>query len=86
MDTKEIEEKVLFALEEIRPFLQRDGGDVSLVSIENDEHVKVRLEGTCAGCNINAITLKMGVENTIKRYVPNIKSVEDVGLEQNDEE
>lgn len=81
MDTKEIEDKVLIALEEIRPFLQRDGGDVSLVSIENNEHVKVRMEGTCAGCSINAITLKMGIENTIKKYAPTIKSVEDVGLE-----
>ena len=81
MDTKEVEEKVLIALQEIRPFLQRDGGDVSLVSIDNNEHVKVRLEGTCAGCSINAITLKMGIENTIKKYVPTIKSVEDVGLD-----
>ena len=81
MNSKEIEDKVLLALEEIRPFLQRDGGDVSLVSIENDEHVKVRLEGTCAGCSINAITLKMGVENTIKKYIPTILSVEDVGIE-----
>ncbi|MCK5906713.1 MAG: NifU family protein [Flavobacteriales bacterium] len=81
MDTKEIEDKVLIALEEIRPFLQRDGGDVSLVSIDNDINVKVRLEGTCAGCSINAITLKMGIENTIKKFVPNVKSVEDVGLE-----
>jgi len=81
MDTKEIEDKVLIALEEIRPFLQRDGGDVSLVSIDNEINVKVRLEGTCAGCNINTITLKMGIENTIKKYVPNVKSVEDVGLE-----
>ncbi len=83
MDTKEVEEKVLIALEEIRPFLQRDGGDVSLVSIDdNNEHVKVRLEGTCAGCSINAITLKMGIENTIKKYAPTVKSVEDVGLEE----
>jgi len=81
MAPEEIEEKVLIALEEIRPFLQRDGGDVSLVSIGEDGHVKVRLEGTCAGCSINAITLKMGVENTIKKYAPTIKSVEDVGLE-----
>lgn len=83
MDNKEIEEKVLFALEEIRPFLQKDGGDVSLVSIDNNnEHVKVRLEGTCAGCSINAITLKMGIENTIKKYAPTVKTVEDVGIEE----
>lgn len=82
MNTKEVEDKVLLALEEIRPFLQNDGGDVSLVSIDNNEHVKVRMEGTCAGCSINAITLKMGIENTIKKYAPTILSVEDVGLEE----
>ncbi|MEN8139264.1 MAG: NifU family protein [Bacteroidota bacterium] len=81
MNSEEIKEKVLIALGEIRPFLQRDGGDVSFIALEDDVHVKVRLEGTCAGCSINAITLKMGVENTIKKYVPSIKSVVDVGLE-----
>ena len=84
MDSNAIKANILKALHEIRPFLQRDGGDVSLVSIENDEHVKVRLEGTCAGCSINAITLKMGVESTIKKYAPSIISVEDVGIEVED--
>jgi Fe-S cluster biogenesis protein NfuA len=84
MDSKEIEKNVLKALEEIRPFLQRDGGDVSFVSIDDNKDVKVRLEGTCAGCNINTITLKMGVEATIKKYAPSINSVTDIGLEIED--
>ena len=78
MTKEETVEKIQFALEEIRPFLQRDGGDVSFVELVDDTHVKVQLEGTCAGCSINAITLKMGVENTIKKYVPTIESIENV--------
>lgn len=75
MNSKDTENNVKKALREIRPFLQRDGGDVSLISIKNNDLVEVRLEGTCAGCNINTITLKMGIEATIKRYVPHIKTV-----------
>jgi len=81
MESEKLKDNILKALDEIRPFLQRDGGDVTLIAIENDVDVKVRLEGTCAGCSINAITLKMGVEATIKKYVPSIMSVTDIGLE-----
>lgn len=69
-----IEQKINAALEEIRPFLQSDGGDISLVSVENDV-VKVKLHGSCTHCSINASTMKLGVENTIKKYVPEIKEV-----------
>lgn len=62
------------ALDEIRPFLQDDGGDISLVSVENHT-VKVQLEGNCAACTVNQMTLKSGVEMTIKKYVPHIKEV-----------
>ncbi len=63
------------ALEEIRPFLKSDGGDISLVSIEDDKHVKVRLEGACTSCSVNQMTLKAGVETTIKKYAPQIETV-----------
>jgi len=63
------------ALEEIRPFLRNDGGDISLVSIEGDKLVKVRLEGNCVGCSVNQMTLKSGVEMTIKKYAPQIEKV-----------
>lgn len=63
------------ALEEIRPFLQSDGGDISLISIDDDKSVKVRLEGNCIGCTVNQMTLKSGVEMTIKKYVPQIEEV-----------
>ena len=63
------------ALEEIRPFLNSDGGDISLVSIEDEKHVKVRFEGACTGCSVNQMTLKAGVETTIKKYAPQIETV-----------
>ena len=63
------------ALAEIRPFLESDGGDISLVAIEDDRLVKVQLEGACVGCSVNQMTLKSGVEMTIKKYVPQIEEV-----------
>ena len=75
MDSQEIEEKVLVALEEIRPFLASDGGDISLVAIENGKRVKVQLHGACVSCSVNQMTLKSGVEMTIKRHVPQIEEV-----------
>lgn len=75
MTTEEIRINVEKALTEIRPFLQRDGGDISLVSIEDDRLVKVQLLGACVGCHVNTMTLKSGVEMTIKRYAPQIEEV-----------
>ena len=82
MNSKEIKEKVLEALDEIRPFLASDGGDISLVSIDNDRIVNVKLHGACVGCSVNQMTLKTGVEMTIKKYVPQIERV--VGVEDHD--
>jgi Fe-S cluster biogenesis protein NfuA len=62
------------ALTEIRPFLNSDGGDIELISVE-DNIVKVRLTGACIACSVNQMTLKSGVEMTIKKYVPEIVSV-----------
>jgi Fe-S cluster biogenesis protein NfuA len=76
MTSEEVRLNVQKALEEIRPFLQSDGGDISLLSIEdNDTLVKVQLEGACVGCAVNQMTLKSGVEMTIKKYVPQIEKV-----------
>lgn len=77
MTAEDLQEKVEVALEEIRPFLKTDGGDISLIAIE-DNIVKVRLEGACVGCNVNQMTLKNGVEATIKKHAPQIESVIDV--------
>lgn len=75
MTAKELESKVEEALEEIRPFLQSDGGDISLISIEDGKIVKVQLQGACVGCSVNQMTLKTGVEMTIKKHAPQIESV-----------
>ncbi len=75
MTSKEIRSNVEKALEEIRPFLKSDGGDISLVAIEDDKRVKVQLQGACVGCSVNQMTLKSGVEMTIKKYAPQIEEV-----------
>lgn len=75
MTSEELKLSVEKALDEIRPFLQSDGGDISLISIDNENSVKVKLEGACVGCTVNQMTLKSGVEMTIKKYAPQIEEV-----------
>ena len=75
MTTEELTIEVQKALEEIRPFLKSDGGDITLVSIEEGKHVKVRLEGACTSCSVNQMTLRAGVETTIKKFAPQIETV-----------
>lgn len=75
MTTEELRVNIEKALDEIRPFLQSDGGDISLLSIEDGKKVKVQLEGACVGCSVNQMTLKSGVEMTIKKYAPQIEQV-----------
>ena len=70
-------EKVETALDNIRPTLQADGGDVELVDVENGI-VKVRLTGACGGCPMSQMTLKQGIERRIKEAIPEISSVEAV--------
>lgn len=78
MTSEEVKLNVEKALAEIRPFLESDGGNISLVSIEDDRLVRVQLEGACVGCTVNQMTLKSGVEMTIKKYVPQIEKVVNV--------
>ena len=75
--TESIKKRVQEALDEIRPQIQMDGGDVELVAVEKST-VKVRLVGHCAGCPMSAMTLKNSVEALIKERVPEIKKVEAV--------
>lgn len=70
-------EKVEAVINEIRPLLQADGGDIELVDVE-DGVVKVRLRGACAGCPGAQMTLKMGVERKLKEKIPEVKRVEPV--------
>lgn len=68
-------EKVEEMLEKVRPFLQRDGGDVELVDVEEDGTVKVKLTGACGSCPMATMTLKMGIEKTLKEHIPEVKEV-----------
>ncbi len=77
MTTQELRLNVEKALEEIRPFLQNDGGDIELISIENNE-VTVKLQVACTSCNVNQMTLKSGVEMTIKKYAPQREKVTNI--------
>ena len=72
-----MKEKVEKVIEEIKPYLQADGGDIELVDVE-DNVVKVKLRGACAGCPGAMMTLKFGVEKKIKEAVPEIERVEAV--------
>ena len=78
MTKEELTFNIEKALEEIRPFLNSDGGDITLVAIEDEKHVKVRLEGACTSCSLSISTLKAGVETTIKKYAPQIETVVNV--------
>jgi len=68
-------EKVEEALKQVRPALQRDGGDIELVSVEENGTIKVRLKGACGACPMSTMTLKMGVEKYLKQHVPEVKEV-----------
>ncbi|MGI6491183.1 MAG: NifU family protein [Peptococcaceae bacterium] len=70
-----MKEKVQEALDKVRPFLQRDGGDVELVGVTEQGDVQVRLRGACSGCPASQITLKQGIERVLKQEVPEIKQV-----------
>jgi len=70
-----MKEKVEITLERIRPSLQADGGDVKLIEVNPDGVVKVKLTGACGGCAMSQMTLKMGIERTLKQEVPEVKEV-----------
>jgi Fe-S cluster biogenesis protein NfuA len=70
-----MEEKVKEVIEQIRPFLKADGGDVEIVEITGDGTVKVRLTGACGHCPMSTMTLKMGIEKRLKESIPEVKEV-----------
>lgn len=74
-DQKSIKEKVIKALNRVRPYLQNDGGDIDLIEVTEDLTVKVKLTGACHGCPFAMQTLKAGVEQAIMQEVPEIKKV-----------
>jgi Fe-S cluster biogenesis protein NfuA len=77
---EEITSSVSASIETIRPYLQNDGGDISLVEVTDDFTVKVKLLGACGSCPYSIMTLKNGVEQAVKRDVPEVKEVVAVNL------
>ena len=70
-----LREKVENTLNNVRPSLQADGGDVELIDIDDNGVVKVALKGACAGCAMSQMTLKMGIEKILKQNIPEVSSV-----------
>ena len=75
MTNENLTARVLKALEKVRPYLQSDGGDITLVEVTDDMTVKVKLTGACHGCPYSMQTLKAGVEQAVKKEVPEIREV-----------
>jgi Fe-S cluster biogenesis protein NfuA len=77
-----VEQRILLALAELRPFLEADGGDISLVEVTRDGVARVKLHGACRRCSMSPMTLQAGVSEAIKRVAPSIRAVEAVNAEQ----
>ncbi len=73
-------EKVESALDEIRPYLNKDGGDIKVVSIDNNNIANIELLGNCESCPMSPMTLKLGVEEAIKKNVPEIKGIKTINF------
>ena len=73
-----LHERVSRVIQSFRPFIQADGGDIELVSVEDNGVVRVRLTGACAGCPMSTMTLKQGVERHLREHVPEVTTVEHV--------
>lgn len=77
MANEELKTKVINVLNQIRPYLQQDGGDLAFVELTDDNVVKVQLQGACGSCPYSRMTLKDGVEKAMIKALPEIKSVEE---------
>lgn len=73
-------EKIRKALGQLRPYLEEDGGDITLVDITDDNVARVELHGACVSCSMSMMTLKAGVEDAVKKVVPEIESVIAINL------
>lgn len=78
MEKELIEKRVKNILEQVRPYLQADGGDVNFVELTDDMVVMVELTGACGSCPYSTMTLKNGIESVMKKSIPEIKAVEQV--------
>ena len=77
---EELAQKVQNVIEQVRPYLQADGGDIKFIEITDDNTVNVELMGACGSCAFSTVTLKNGVESTIKKVLPEIKEVVAVNI------
>jgi Fe-S cluster biogenesis protein NfuA len=80
MEKLVIENKVRNVIDQIKPYLQQDGGDIEFVSLTEDYIVNVNLLGACGSCPFSTMTLKNGVEQAVRKAIPEIKSVEAINL------
>jgi len=80
MANAEIQKKVIEVIDQIRPYLEADGGNIKFVELTDDMIVMVELQGACSSCPHSLITLKRGVEDAVKKAVPEIVSVEAVNM------
>jgi len=80
MNKEEMNRKVQNVLDQVRPYLQADGGDINFVELTDDMVVNVELTGACGSCAFSTMTLKNGVEATLKKVLPEIKEVVAVNL------
>ena len=78
MDKELLEKRVKNILEQVRPYLQQDGGDVNFVELTDDMVVMVELTGACGSCPYSTMTLKNGIESVMKKSIPEIKAVEQI--------
>jgi Fe-S cluster biogenesis protein NfuA len=79
-DQSQTIEKIELALDEIRPFLKSDGGDISFIELQENGTVLVELHGACTGCSVNQMTLKSGVEMTVKKHAPEVQRVLEINM------
>jgi Fe-S cluster biogenesis protein NfuA len=70
-----LQQKVEEALDTIRPYLEADGGNVEVIEITDDQTLRIELKGACKSCNMSHMTMKSGIEETIRRAVPEIKEI-----------
>ena len=80
MATPDLQHRIQTTLDELRPYLKADGGDIRLVEITDDLVVRIELLGACADCSMINMTLKGGVESALKKAVPELKAIEAINL------
>ena len=85
LNKTELKIKVNEAIEQLRPFLHADGGDMELVDITDEAVVQVRLLGSCSDCSMSVMTLKAGLEDAVKKIAPEIQAVEAVQIDSFDQ-